>query len=111
MQIDKNSVIELPLWLATHLVRRYVVRGWLVSLMLMLIATVLVDSPFAERVLPRAFSTRLRSDLNANPMNVPLRDAATCYYSLGLKMLEDFSGHKVSELLYTVRLSYVCACV
>lgn len=59
-------------------------------------------SPFVERVLPRAFNTRIRSDLNANATNVPLKEVSSHFYSLGNKMVPFYPEQRISDLLYTV---------
>ncbi len=51
---------------------------------------------------PRAFSTKIRSDLNANVCNVQLKDISSHYYSLGLKSMQIFTEHRLSDHLYAV---------
>ena len=51
---------------------------------------------------PRAFSSKVRSDLNANVRNVQLKEVSPHYYALGLKLLSEFSDQRLSDLLYIV---------
>lgn len=67
----------------------------------------LISRPFVERVLPRAFNTRIRSDMSANAANVPLKEVSSHFYSLGVKMIPHFPEQRISDFLYSVMKGWV----
>lgn len=66
-----------------------------------------IFSPFVERVLPRSFSTKIQSDIEANATNVPLKEVSSHFYSLGSKISTHFPEQRLSDLLYKVRARQV----
>lgn len=90
-----NSIVELPLWLASELLKTYF--DWFLRVVFV------IFRPFVERVLPRAFNTRIRSDMSANAANVPLKEVSSHFYSLGVKMIPHFPEQRISDFLYSVR--------
>lgn len=63
--IEKDSLIQVPIWLATCLLENEIIS--------------IVSAP-------KAFSSKIQADLDADPQNVNLKELTLYYYILGIKL-------------------------